>query len=227
MLRVLAITLVLINVLLLALQAMRPPDRQQPAGVSAALEEAADDAPTIYLLDELPGAPGVQDGTAECFSVGPFTAAEQRDAALDLLAGSALAVTYRQTEAIVDSGTWVYLPPLADRETAENMALTMQDAGLGEAVVIEVGEWRNAVSLGFFTNRAYALERYDEARSLGFKVQARTQQGVEPRYWLDYEQKLGAPYLIPLEATAIPPELHRAIPCAPDSAGMGQPGSGN
>lgn len=216
MLRLLAITLVLLNVVLLGVQALRPP--APPAAVDT--PEIDGDVASIYLLDELPGAPGGRDGTAECFSVGPLTSLRQQEAALDLVSQAALNIRSRQTEATVESGTWVYLPPLADRETARNMALTMRDAGLGEVAVITVGEWDNAVSLGFYANSAFAGQRVAEARSLGFAVESRTRRAIEPRYWLDYEQKLGAPYVTPSGDTAIPPELHRAIPCAARSTGQ-------
>ena len=91
MLRVLAITLVLLNIVLLGVQALRP--APPPAAVET--PETADNdsgVASIYLLVELPGAPGGRDGTAECFSAGPFESNEQRDAALDFLAGAVLSI---------------------------------------------------------------------------------------------------------------------------------------
>ena len=129
-----------------------------------------------------------------------------------------MSIRQRETEAIVDSGTWVYLPVQPDRETARNMALTMRDAGLGDAEVVGAGEWLNSVSLGFYVNHGFALERRAEARSLGFPVQVRKQQKVQPRYWLDYEQRVGAPYVVPDANSPIKPDAHRMISCGPAGA---------
>ena len=114
----------------------------------------------------------------------------------------------------MDQGTWVYLPVQIDYITARNMALTMRDAGLGDVNVIRNGEWNNSVSLGYFASAENALQRAREARSLGFAVETRLQQDQQTRFWVDYQQRAGAPYVQVSEEGPIRPELHRYVPCA-------------
>lgn len=215
MVRIVVIALVLANVMLLAFQLLRP---QPPVtGVSVGAVDPVDTTgpiPEIRLMSELAEVTVNPEGTAECFTLGPFETEESKSEALKLLAGSAIAITERRTEAVVDRGTWVYLPVQPDYVTARSMALTMRDAGLGDVNVIMEGEWRFSVSLGYFSSEANAARRMREARSLGFAVETRTQRDIEPRYWVDYEQRAGAPYVVMSDAGPITPELQRYIPCA-------------
>jgi hypothetical protein len=216
--RIAVIALVLVNMLLLAVQVLRQPEPEDASAAPAPEQASESTVPTIHLLSELPGAADLAQGTTECFSAGPFLSISEREAALDQVAGSALSIRQRETEATIDSGTWVFLPVQPDRETARNMALTMRDAGLGEVEVVGAGEWEDSVSLGFYVNHGFALERQAEARSLGFPVEVRKQQKVQPRYWLDYEQRVGAPYVVPDVNAPIKPDAHRLIACGPARA---------
>lgn len=213
MLRILVLVLVLANLLLLAMQVM---ERRQESPEAEAVQPAGDDrgdVPGIRLFSEMEREPGPIEGSAECFTAGPFESEEQVSAALGAIAPLAAAIGRRETRATVERGIWVYLPAQRDVATARNMALTLRDAGYADAAVVRDGEWNNTVSLGFFTSPANAQTLHDEARSLGFKVEMRPERVEQPRYWIDFEQRAGASYLQPGEGTGIGEGLLRHVPC--------------
>lgn len=217
MLRLLVLALVLANLVLLGLQLLdRPDGAPSEAGTSRSGAEAA---PGITLLseagDELTGG----RGTAECFAVGPFATEPERREALEEIAPIAVAIGQRQTEAEVLKGIWVHLPVQPDYITARSMALTLRDAGFPEANVVREGDWRHSVSLGYFLNDDNAQALLKEARSFGFDARRRPETETQPRYWLDYEQRTGAPYWQPGQSGTILAEQHRAIPCARSDGG--------
>lgn len=220
MLRVVVLTLVLVNLVLLAVQLLEQPEVRRAA--PPAVPARSDDMATIRLLSEVED-PAPPSGTAECFTAGPFTSPAETAAALRIIAPSAVAISQRQTEALSLRGTWVYLPVQPDYVTARNMALTLRDAGFSDARVVMDGDWKYSVSLGFFADRANAQARHDEARSLGFEVELRGETERQARYWIDYEQRTGAPYVRPGAEAVIRDEQHRTIPCAPEAT----PGSGS
>jgi hypothetical protein len=211
MLRIVFIALLLVNAVLLGLQAI---DRS-PLGAPGPAQDPTDqtEVPGLVLLSEMAGLDDEPAGSAECFALGPYQNEDERNLARRLMSGSAIAISQRQTFATIQRGMWVYLPVQPDYVTARSMALTLRDAGFAEARVVRDGEWNNSVSLGYFLDEANAAQVHREVRSLGFPVEMRPQENVEPRYWIDYEQRAGAPYVVPTPDGPITPELLRLIPC--------------
>ena len=211
MLRLLVIALLLANALLLGVQMLRPSEDglpRQPASSPSALA-----VPPLVLLREMGEDETAMRGNAECFTVGPFESEDAKEAARAQIAPSAVAISLRETIATVDRGTWVYLPAQPDYLTARSMQLTLRDAGFADAVVVREGEWLNSVSIGYFLNENNAQAIFDDARSMGFPVERRRQQNPEQRYWLDYEQRVGAPYVQPSDNSPISPDRHRLTAC--------------
>lgn len=211
MLRLLVIALLLLNVLLAALQLLQPPDRAAESVVQET--DRAPGVPAIRLMSELERSSGAAPGTAECFEAGPYETAEARDGFLAEVAPNAAWIGLRESEATVETGTWVLLPVQPDFVTARSMAMTLRDAGFTDADVVMDGEWKHSVTLGYFRNEANARARQQEARSLGFPAQTRPQAEQRTRYWLDFEQRTGARYLAAAETDAAGPALLRTIPC--------------
>jgi len=209
MLRLLVIALLLLNLVLAGLQLLQ--GQGQPTASS--VEDPGGDvaAPAIRLLSELEQASHAAPGTAECFEAGPYETVDARDALLAAVAPQAAWLGLRETEASVETGSWVFLPVQPDFVTARSMAMTLRDAGFADAEVVMEGDFKYSVTLGYFRNETNAQKQFAEARSLGFPVQTRRQVEQQARYWLDFEQRTGAPYLA--AAGMAESGLLRAIPC--------------
>lgn len=209
-LKLIIIALLAANLLLLGLEAAKPPldmSNDLQAGTPQ-----ADPLPGIRLLSELADVDSPQSGR-QCFTVGPFEGRPTVDAIVEMLGAYTSALSLRETEAFVDRGYWVYLPPYGDERGARQALKTLYDAGLEDIAVIKNGVWNNSVSLGYFIDQSGAMMRKDRASELGFKAQTRIQREGESRYWVDYEQRVGVEYASRILGGMVPAGLHRATVC--------------
>jgi hypothetical protein len=222
MLRIFVISLVVANLLLLGFQSSKPTAPVQPRASRAAVVDA--DIPTIHLFSEMLDDQGLIDGNRRCFSLGPFHSAEDRDAMYNRLLEVAEEVNERQTQALVEKGYWVFMPPYESLLDANQALLALQALGLQDIGVIYSGEWENAVSLGYFLRQENAVRRKQDLEERGYAPMMRVQRQSEPRYWLDYEQKPGAG-LIALDMQDRPNDFSsRATPCPERGSVASNPG---
>lgn len=212
MLRITVISLVLANLLLLGFQASKPePQEVLPAAQSVAEQTGI---PTLHLFDELIQDQELVAGNRHCFSVGPFHTVEERIRLRSRLRGIVTAISERQTQAMVEMGYWVFLPPYASLLDANRALLSLRALGMDDiAIVHEEGEWKNAISLGYFMRQGNANRRRQQLQERGFDPQVRVSRHAEPRYWLDYEQAPGVS-LLELDLQDFPNDFtKRALPC--------------
>jgi hypothetical protein len=212
MLRIIVIALVLANLLLLGIRARQP---EEPMQVEVVTPEVIDDGvPTIHLIEELVQQ-AIMPGQRQCFSLGPFHSTEERDEVRTQLRGRVTGVSERQTQAVVELGYWVFLPPYESLLEANRALLSLRALKLEDvAIIYEEGEWQNAISLGYFLRQGTANRRAGQLRERGFEAaQVQVSRRVEPRYWLDYEQNPGVE-LLTLEMQDLPNDFRqRILPC--------------
>ncbi|MDX1736283.1 MAG: hypothetical protein R3228_18035 [Halioglobus sp.] len=212
MLRIIAIALVLANLLLLGIRVRQP---EEPGQAEVAIPEAIDDGvPTIHLIEELVQQQAITPDQRQCFSLGPFHSTEERDSVRMQLRGRVTGVSERQTQAMVERGYWVFLPPYESLLEANRALLSLRALGLEDiAIVYEETEWQNAISLGYFLRQGNANQRAKQLRDRGYGVQVQVTRRAEPRYWLDYEQDPGVE-LLKLDMQDVPLDFRqRILPC--------------
>ncbi len=212
MLRIIVISLVLVNLLLLGFQASKP----APQEVSPVIQSVSEDpdVPTLHLFGELMQDQQLTAGTRQCFSLGPFHTVEERISLRSQLRGIVTAISERQTQALVEKGYWVFLPPYASLLEANRALFSLRALGLNDiAIIHDDGEWKNAISLGYFMRQGNANRRKQQLQEKGFDVQVRVSRHAEPRYWLDYEQAPGVS-LLEMDMQDFPNDfMKRALPC--------------
>ncbi len=211
MLRIFVISLVVANLLLFGFQSSQPtaPLKARPSPVAA----VDADIPTIHLFSEMLKDQELIDGNRRCFSVGPFHSIEERDAMYDDLLEIAENVNERQTQALIEKGYWVFMPPYDSRLEANEALLSLQALGLQDISVTFSGAWENAISLGYFMRQENAIRRQQDLEKRGYSPMMRVQRQSEPRYWLDYEQRPGSG-LIALDMQDRPNDFSsRPTPC--------------
>jgi hypothetical protein len=212
MLRIIVISLVVANLLLLGFQSSNPVAEQEAARPAAAAVEDSR-IPTIHLFSEMMQDQGLLSGNRQCFTLGPFHSPEDRDDVLARLSAVSTRIAERQTEALVDKGFWVYMPPYASLLEANKALLSLQALGLKDVAIIYDGEWKNSISLGYFLRQENAQRRKRGLEERGFRPTMRIRRQAEPRYWLDYEQEPGAG-LIALDMQNRPNDfMQRPVPC--------------
>lgn len=214
MLRILVISLFVANLLLLGFQdnepEIKPETRETPA------VEKDSGIPTIHLFNEMIEDQGLLSGNRQCFSLGPFHSIEDRDETHSRLLEVSARINERETQALVEKGYWVFIPPYASLLIANQELLSLQALGLEDIGVIYEGDWKNAISLGYFLRQENAARRKKGLEDKGYTPLIRVQRQAEPRYWLDYEQNPGSA-LIALDMQNRPNDfMQRALPCPED-----------
>lgn len=211
MLRITVISLVVANLLLLGFQCSQPGVQPETKPAVAAVRDTG--IPTIHLFSELMQDEGLMSGSRQCFTLGPFHSIEDRDETYARLQQVSARISERQTEALVEKGYWVYMPPYVSLLEANETLLSLQALGLKDVAIMYDGEWKNSISLGYFMRQENAQRRKKALEDRGFSPRMRIQRQAEPRYWLDYEQEPGSG-LIALDMRNRPNDfMQRPVPC--------------
>ncbi|KAF0812016.1 hypothetical protein IGB42_03558 [Andreprevotia sp. IGB-42] len=81
-----------------------------------------------------------------------------------------LGLTGQENTAAQNAKFWVYVPPLADIETAKKKAQQFSELGVDDYFVVNNGsKWQNAISLGIFSTQEAGERRLEELRNKGVK----------------------------------------------------------
>lgn len=215
MLRILVISLFVANLLLLGFKSSTPATQPKTIETQAVVEDSR--IPTIYLFSEIMENRDLMSGNRRCFSLGPFHATEDRADVYTRLLDVSVSIDERETQALVEKGYWVFMPPYSSLLEANRALLTLQALGLDDIGVIYEGEWENAISLGYFLRQKNAMRRKEGLEERGHEPRIRVQRQAESRYWLDYEQDPGSD-LIALDMQNRPNDfMQRALPCPEQS----------
>ena len=212
MLRILVISLFVANLLLFAFQDSN--ESAAPVETRSIKTDVEDSSiPTIHLFSEMVQDQGLMTGNRQCFSLGPFHTVEDTDEVYARLREVSVNISERQTQALVEKGYWVFMPPYVSLLEANQALLSLQALGLKDIAVVYDGDWKNAISLGYFMRQENAIRRKKSLENRGHAPLVRVQRQSEPRYWLDYEQNPGSG-LIALDMQNRPNDfMQRALPC--------------
>lgn len=211
MLRIVVISLVVANLLLLGFEASKPAAEKQAASQRAEAQDSS--IPTIHMLSELVNDQDLMSVNRQCFSLGPFHSNENMLEVREHLLDISVDVRARTTQAMVEHGYWLYMPPYESLLEANRALLSLQALGLEDVGVIYDGKWANAVSLGYFFRQENAQNRIRGLNERGYSPQMKVRRHAEPRYWLDYEQDTGSE-LLTLDLQGRPIEFtQRPLPC--------------
>ncbi len=211
MLRIFVISLVVANLLLLGFQSSKPPVQPETRTTPATVRDSG--IPTIHLFNEMEQDQGLLTGNRQCYTLGPFHSSEDRDGVHQRLLEVSTRISERRTEALVEKGYGVFMPPYASLLEANKALLSLQALGLNDIEIIYDGEWKNAISLGYFMRQENALRRKQGLESRGYQPVIRVRRQAEPRYWLDYEQNPGSG-LLALDLQNRPNDfMQRPVPC--------------
>jgi hypothetical protein len=109
---------------------------------------------------------------AVCLEWGAFSGADvaRAEQALEPLALGTKLTQHRQEEV---AGFWVYMPPLASRQSATQKANELKRLGVDDYFIVpDDPKWRNSISLGVFKTEEAAKARLAALRAKGVKSAA-------------------------------------------------------
>jgi len=123
---------------------------------------------------------------AECFTVGPFDGEQAAERARQRLAELGLEPEQRVLTEEEVYGYQVLLPPYPDREAALRATRKLVEKGIEDYFVITEPELENAISLGLFQRKRFAVRHTGYLEELGFDPEMRVRTEDVTRYWQDY-----------------------------------------
>ncbi len=105
-----------------------------------------------------------------CQAIGPFETRAQATRAGAKLEALRLAYVVRPVEERIESGYWVFLPPLATRAEAEEKLKELSARGIKDHYLVREAGMVNAISLGVFAQRRNAERRKQELAVKGIQT---------------------------------------------------------
>lgn len=189
--RWIAITLLGFNVLLAAWFFVMPRDESSVVTVERGPALVHDN---IQLAESIAStnlaAPRASADAPEqlCAFIGRFVARDNAVAVRDRLNGLEIATTVVEV-AIPDAPLWwVYIPPFSTAAEAERALRVLAQANM-ESFLVSEGEFRNAISLGYFRSRDNAQGLRDRLVADGQSASVREIQRTTATWWLQAEPK--------------------------------------
>ncbi|HYB65247.1 MAG TPA: SPOR domain-containing protein [Steroidobacteraceae bacterium] len=163
------------------------------------VNEALAKLPRLKLISELPpeqrpatNTRTVLNETPACMSVGPFGDITNAAKAAGILTAKGFAPQQRAEEAGTSTGYWVYVGALKDDVEADKMRVSLEKAGVKDALVMPPGgDAGRRISLGLFSDRAHADQRATSLKRLGFKAEVAEHKLPQVVYWIDLTPRPG------------------------------------
>lgn len=185
--RWIVVSLVGINILVLALQLIMPSEKVPEINTSARVRDALK-APPLKLLGELgqvdskgASSPDVAESgvvppqkpskvRSLCTFVGPFPKMLRAEYFVERLEALDLEPTLQELRIPGENGYWVYLPPLETRKIANVMWRELQAKGVDSYVILK-GELENGISFGMFSQQKLAERRQKDMKASGYEAE--------------------------------------------------------
>jgi hypothetical protein len=102
-----------------------------------------------------------------CRRIGPVAVLDAERFKIGLGAKSGIKTVLNPIE---ETSYWVVIPPLSDKAAADKKAVELKRMGIGDFfVVTEAGPYRNAISLGTFSNEETAKDLLDRLGKKGVR----------------------------------------------------------
>ncbi len=125
---------------------------------------------------------------AICYSLGTLQDRLLIERVLGELETDGIRPTVRTDERRGDlSGYWVLLPAQPSLEAAQALIDELQQRGI-DSFVVGTGEYRNAVSLGFFHGRRAAEQLEARIRDQGYNPRLVLRYSQQTQYWIDLDE---------------------------------------
>jgi hypothetical protein len=132
-----------------------------------------------------PAADAAPHRTFRCVALGPFATEGDSRAARTALGSLVIRSRSRQETSTLSHGWRVFLPPMATRESANDMARRLAAKNVKDYFVVPAGPEPNSVALGVFNAQENARKRRDEVVALGFPARMAERIETVPSFWLD------------------------------------------
>jgi hypothetical protein len=168
-------------------------------------------APPGVALEEILAMP--PESARQCYTIGPLVSEDDISALSAWFNAQGSEATLRDDERREVVSTWVFLPPLENREAADARVRDMQASNIDDIYVIPRGDMANAISLGLFSQEETLQRRITQLEERGFTP------SVLPRYktvtasWFDVTASAGQPMTVGVLDQIFPDLIIRRVAC--------------
>ena len=154
---------------------------EQPPEVTGEQSVQVAEEPAIPPMPAEPAM--IQPAMESCARVGPFNAEGADKLIASLPAATTLLSEATEEYASVDR-YYVLIPPLPSRAAGYQKLKELADAGITDTWLFPSGEYRNAISLGFFSREAGAKRHAANIAKKGFATEIKEKTSLRERRWL-------------------------------------------
>lgn len=133
------------------------------------------------LSDSEPPAAEIEQ--ALCARVGPFEP-DQVDAWIARLPASVTVLSDTSEDTAIVDRYYVLIPTLPSRAAGRKKLKELADAGVTDTWLFPSGEFRNAISLGFFSREGGAKRHAANIAKKGFTTEVKGRTSIRKRRWL-------------------------------------------
>jgi hypothetical protein len=157
----------------------------QPEEVSASGDLQPGNAiePEDLMAETIPGPVLNEVAPALCTRVGPFDPEDADRLISKLPVSITLLSDFTEEYSSVDR-YYVLIPPLPSRAAGRQKLKELANAGVTDTWLFPSGEYRNAISLGFFSREGGARRHAANMAKKGFAAEVREKTSVRERRWL-------------------------------------------
>ena len=179
------IILILANISLLVWSASVPEQREEEIPLTL------DGIPELVLLPDVTGqlySNNSANLASSCYSLGPFNSYRAAQIVGERIRNYGLAFTIRSIRSMETLRYLVYIPPLPSIEDAQNIKADLLEHHIKNVNVISEGPYKNAISIGFYSNLERAKRETEQIRYLGYDAQHSEEKSPLEVYWIDFDE---------------------------------------
>jgi len=210
------ILLILFNCLLLLWSILTPNQAIQKQEI-ARLEKGI---PALVLLADVPNDLYRDTNTtlnSSCYSLGPFNSQKSAQKVGKRIRDYGLAFEIRAIHSLETLRYFVYIPPLESPTEARLTQLDLIKQGIQNITIITEGRYKNAISIGFYSNLTQARRETQHVRYLGYDARQSEEKSPLEVFWINYDEPFGSNTPVMTWSHAIAPTA--AIQQIPRSCG--------
>ncbi len=123
--------------------------------------------------------------TRRCRSAGPFTDPTQATGLQNALSALSIDARLRQSADAGELGYVVVSPAQETRAARKTLSTRMQESGIDDQLIMDVGQFRDRIALGYYQGRSWAERRQAQLAELGYETEILTSGSATPEWWLD------------------------------------------
>ncbi len=189
------IGLIVINFLLLILSITSIPNAISLSSRTILTKTPESTIPTLVLLDNSSNdlyrnSPTSLDSS--CYSLGPFNSSIAAQQVGRHIRDYGLAFEIRSIRSLETLRYLVYIPPFENQAQAQQTTQDLQKYGIKEVNIITAGRYKNAISVGFYSNLTQARRETQHVRYLGYDAHQSEEKSPLEVFWINYDEPFGS-----------------------------------